>query len=114
MGGKAINNKSFQERGWLKLDNAAKLFPAIISEDLTSVFRITASLKEPVRYSAIKEAVAITSERFPYFSVSLGSGIFWYFLEFNDQLPRIQAEEEIPCTAFAVKQKKRTIIQGNH
>jgi hypothetical protein len=78
--GKAKKTKSFQERGWLKLDNAAKLFPAIISEDLTHVFRITASLKEPVRFSALKEAVAITSCRFPYFSVSLRSGIFWYFL----------------------------------
>jgi NRPS condensation-like uncharacterized protein len=101
----------------LKLDNAAKLFPAIISEDLTSVFRITATLKGPVRYSSIKEAVAIISQRFPYFSVSLGSGIFWYFLEYNGQLPRIQVEEEIPCTAFAVKRKNeplyRVIIKGN-
>lgn len=114
---KAINTKSFQERGWLKLDNAAKLFPAIISEDLTSVFRITASLKEPVNYSAIREAVATTSKRFPYFSVSLGTGIFWHFLEFNDQPPRIQAEEKVPCTAFAVKRKNeplyRVIVKGN-
>lgn len=81
------------------------------------MFRITASLKVPVRYSAIREAVAITSKRFPYFSVSLGSGIFWHFLEFNDQLPRIQAEEEIPCIAFAVKRKNeplyRVIIKDN-
>jgi NRPS condensation-like uncharacterized protein len=115
-GGKAINTKSFRERGWLKLDNAAKLFPAIISDDLTSVFRITATLKEPVRYSAINEAVAITSKRFPYFSVSLGTGIFWHFLEFNDQLPRIQVEEKVPCTAFAAKRKGeplyRVIIKG--
>jgi len=106
-----------ENRGWLKLDNAAQLFPAIISEDLTSVFRVTVSLKEPVKYSAIKEAVSITSKRFPYFSVSLGSGIFWHFLELNDQLPRIQAEEDIPCTAFAVKRKNeplyRVILRGN-
>jgi NRPS condensation-like uncharacterized protein len=80
------------------------------------VFRVTASLKEPVRYSVIREAVAITSRRFPYFSVSLGSGIFWHFLEFKDQLPRIQADEEIPCSAFAVKRKNeplyRVIIKG--
>lgn len=101
----------------MKLDNAAKLFPAIISEDLTSVFRITGALKEPVRYSVIKEAVVLTSQRFPYFSVSLGSGIFWHFLEFNDQPPRIQVEEEIPCTAFAVSRKNeplyRVIIKSN-
>ena len=88
-----------------------------MSEDLTSVFRVTVSLKEPVKYSAIKEAVAITSKRFPYFSVSLGSGIFWHFLELNGQLPRIQAEEDIPCTAFAVKRKNeplyRVILKGN-
>ena len=87
-----------------------------MSDELTSVFRITASLKEPVRYSAIREAVAITAKRFPYFSVSLGSGIFWHFLEFNDQLPRIQVEEKIPCTAFAAKRKSeplyRVIIKG--
>ncbi len=100
----------------MKLDNAAKLFPAIISEDLTSVFRITVSLKEPVRYSALKEAVAITSKRFPYFGVSLGSGIFWHFLELIDQPPRIQVEEEIPCTGFAVKRKNeplyRVLLKG--
>lgn len=88
-----------------------------MSEDLTHVFRITASLKEPVRYSALREAVAITSQRFSYYSVSLRSGIFWHFLEFNDQLPRIQVEEEIPCTAFAVKRKNellyRVIIKAN-
>ena len=115
-GEKTIKTKSFKDRGWLKLDNAAKMFPAIISEDLTSVFRITASLKEPVRYSAIREAVAITSERFPYYAVSLGSGMFWHYLESNDQLPRIQVEEEIPCTAFAVNRKNeplyRIIIKG--
>lgn len=115
--GEHVNTKSFQDKGWLKLDNAAKLFPAIMSDNLTSVFRITASLKEPVKYSVIKEAVAITAKRFPYFNVSLGSGLFWHFLEFNDQIPRIQVEEEIPCTAFAVKRRNeplyRVIIKGN-
>lgn len=117
MKGKPENTKSFQEKRWMKLDNAAKLFPAIITKDLTSVFRIGVSLKEPVKYSAINEAVAITSKRFPYFSVSLASGLFWHFLEFNDQLPRIQVEEEIPCTAFAVRRKGeplyRIIVKSN-
>jgi NRPS condensation-like uncharacterized protein len=111
MKGKGIDTKSFQENGWLKLDNAAKLFPAIMSGELTSVFRITVSLKKPVKYSAIKEAVEITSRRFPYFSVSLGSGLFWYYLEYNNQLPRIQTEEKIPCTAFAAKRKNEPLYR---
>ena len=111
MKGKGIDTKSFQENGWLKLDNAAKLFPAIMSGELTSVFRITVSLNKPVKYSAIKEAVEITSRRFPYFSVSLGSGLFWYYLEYNNQLPRIQTEEKIPCTAFAAKRKNEPLYR---
>jgi len=114
---KGIDTKPIKETGWLKLDNAAKLFPAIMSGELTAVFRITASLKNPVKFSVIKEAVGITSKRFPYFSVSLGSGLFWHYLEFNHQLPRIQTEEKIPCTAFAAKRKNeplyRILVKGN-
>src|SRR5664280_2322158 len=111
MKGKGIDTKSIQEIGWLKLDNAAKLYPAIMSGELTSVFRITVFLKKPVKYSAIKEAVLITSRRFPYFSFSLGSGLFWYYLEHNKQLPRIQTEEKIPCTAFATKRKDEPLYR---
>ena len=111
MKGKGIDTKSIQERGWLKLDNAAKLFPAIMSGELTAVFRITASLKKPVKYSAVKEALEITSRRFPYFSVSLGRGLFWYYLEYNQLLPRIQTEEKIPCTAFAANRKNEPLYR---
>ncbi len=111
MTGNGINAKSVREIGWLKLDNAAKLFPAIMSGELTAVFRITAKLKKPINYSNIKEAVEITSGRFPYFSVSLGSGLFWHYLEFNNKMPRIQTEENIPCTAFAAKRKNEPLYR---
>jgi NRPS condensation-like uncharacterized protein len=111
MKGKGINKKSIQEIGWLKLDNAAKLFPAIMSGELTAVFRITAFLKNPVIFSTIKEAVEITAARFPYFSVSLGSGLFWFYLEYNHKLPRIQTEEKTPCTAFAAKRKNEPLYR---
>lgn len=108
---------ALKKKGWLELDNAAKLYPAIVSSSLTAVFRITATLRDPVRYNALREAVTRTSARFPYFNVSLGSGLFWHFLEFNQQEPRIQAEEEIPCTAFAITRKNeplyRILARGN-
>ena len=82
-----------------------------MSGELTAVFRITVFLKKPVKYSAIKEAVEITSRRFPYFSVSLGSGLFWYYLEYNHRFPRIQTEEKRPCTAFAAKRKNEPLYR---
>jgi NRPS condensation-like uncharacterized protein len=96
---------------WLKLDNAAKLFPAIMSGELTAVFRITANLKKPIKFTDIRKAVEITAERFPYFSVSLGSGLFWHYLEYNHKIPRIQTEERIPCTAFAAKRKDEPLYR---
>lgn len=105
-------------KGWIELDNAAKLFPAIISDDLTSVFRISVSLKAPVKYSVIKEAVEITARRFPYFNVSLGSGIFWHFLEFHSSPPRIHPDIDTPCRAFAIKRKNeplyRVLVRGQN
>jgi len=118
MADKPDDIKSLQQKGWLKLDNAAKLFPAIISKDLTSVFRITTTLKEPVKYSSISEAVEKTSKRFPYFSVSLGSGFFWHFLEFTDQIPKVRYDEGSPCAAFEVRRKNeplyRVLVRGKN
>jgi NRPS condensation-like uncharacterized protein len=117
IGRQEIETKSFQHAGWMNLDNAAKLFPAITSGELTSVFRITATLKDPVRYSALKEAVEVTSKRFPYFSASLGNGLFWNYLELNDSLPRIMVDEEAPCTAFPLRRKNeplyRILVKSN-
>ncbi|MGB4293091.1 MAG: hypothetical protein WBJ37_09440 [Bacteroidales bacterium] len=98
-------------KGWIGLDNAAKLFPAIISKDLTSVFRISVLLKEPVKYSVLNEAVEVITRRFPYFSVSLGSGMFWHFLEFNQLPPRIHYDEGTPCTAFAINRKNEPLYR---
>ncbi len=82
-----------------------------MSDDLTSVFRIMVTLKDPVRYQALKEAVEITSNRFPYFNVSLGSGLFWHFLESNNRLPNIVADDEIPCKAFAVNRNNEPLYR---
>jgi NRPS condensation-like uncharacterized protein len=109
--GTGIEAGPVKDYGWLKLDNAAKLFPAIMSGELTAVFRITVCLKKPVNFSNIKKAVEITSGRFPYFSVSLGSGLFWHYLEYNHKLPRIQTEEKIPCTAFAARRKNEPLYR---
>ncbi|HYW94950.1 MAG TPA: hypothetical protein VE870_05140 [Bacteroidales bacterium] len=66
---------------WLTLDNAAKIFPAVINDELTSVFRLSAVLKHPVRIGALQKAVLKVEERYPYFRVQLKEGFFWYYLE---------------------------------
>ncbi|MBN2806620.1 MAG: hypothetical protein JXR22_08160 [Prolixibacteraceae bacterium] len=75
---------SSNKRFWYSLDNAAKIFPAIISDEVPVVFRLTAVLKQPVKIQPFRKAVLLTEKRFPYFKVQLKEGFFWYYLE---QLP---------------------------
>lgn len=90
-----------ENKGWMSLDNAAKIFPPVISKSLSSVFRIGAVLAEPVRISALKKAVEETSKRFPYYLTSLRKGFFWYFLEYDKDIrPSVVKEEKRPLIAF--------------
>ena len=43
---------------WIKLDNAAKIFPATVSGPDTKVFRFSCELFEDVDPEILKEAVA--------------------------------------------------------
>jgi len=85
---------------WFSLDNAAKIFPAIITKEVTSVFRLSVALKQPVKMDVLHKAVLQAEERFPYYLVQLKQGFFWYYLE---QLPRhipITADERPYCRRF--------------
>src|SRR5678816_25502 len=66
---------------WLRLDNAAKIYPAIKDKELTSVFRVAVELKERVKAKQFLEAVHAIENRFPYYKVILKAGFFWYYLE---------------------------------
>ncbi|HYH55338.1 MAG TPA: hypothetical protein VD772_01925, partial [Anseongella sp.] len=85
---------------WLRLDNAAKIYPAVKDKELTSVFRISAELKDPIKIKPFFEAVHAIEERFPYYKVKLKAGFFWYYLEhYNLPIP-VELDREIPCRAF--------------
>jgi hypothetical protein len=91
--------------GWMKLDNAAKIYPPVMRGELTGVFRLTAILNAPVSYSALQHAIDLTFKLFPSFSVELCPGIFWYYLEYNGQKPRLLLDEGSQCQAFPSKKK---------
>lgn len=85
---------------WLRLDNAAKIYPAIKDRELTSVFRISVELKERIKAKQLLEAVQAVDKRFPYFKVKLRAGFFWYYLEPDDQPIAVVVDEGVPCRAF--------------
>ncbi|MBS3913552.1 MAG: hypothetical protein KG003_03580 [Bacteroidetes bacterium] len=85
---------------WLRLDNAAKIYPAIQDDELTSVFRITTILKSAVKAKELLEAVKTIEDRFPYYKVILKAGFFWYYLEHQNKPIQVVPDGLPLCRAF--------------
>jgi hypothetical protein len=83
--------------GWLRLDNSAKIWPAILSPRYTTLFRLSACLDHPVRLACLERALADTMARFPYFNVQLRKGLFWYHMEYLPAQPPVEADSVNPC-----------------
>lgn len=102
---------------WMKLDNAAKIYPAITGSELTGVFRITVYLTSPVLLPALEKAAGEASALFPFFSVELCKGFFWYYLEYNGNPPRVLADTGPRCQPFPRTMKGelvyRVLVRGN-
>ncbi|MBT3273453.1 MAG: hypothetical protein HN368_09875 [Spirochaetales bacterium] len=98
-------------KSWLTLDNAAKLYPAIRTENLPMVFRISATLKERVKAEALQTAVDNIIDRFPYYKVSLRAGFFWYYLEGNSERLMVRPETDDPCHALPDKDGKGYMLR---
>lgn len=82
---------------WFKLDNAAKLYPAVANWRWSSIFRVSVEMNEPVMPDALQRALDMTLPRFPTFKVGMRSGLFWYYLE-EIQVPlRIRQDAGHPC-----------------
>lgn len=86
-----------QGAAWRRLDNTAKLFAAVSGEDLSSVFRIAAVLKEPVDPELLHRALLFTLPEFENFRVKLRKGFFWYYFETNNRDPVVEEEQSAPC-----------------
>jgi len=88
------------EKFWFSLDNAAKIFPAIINNEVTSVFRLTAVLKQPVKIKPLRKAVLLAEKRFPYYKVQLRRGFFWYYLEHMPRHIPVEVDDRSCCRRF--------------
>jgi NRPS condensation-like uncharacterized protein len=81
----------------MRLDNAAKIYPAARKRNWTALFRMSATLTEAVDPTILQQAVNRVTARFPSFSVSLRHGLFWYYLEHIDGAPQVIEDACCPC-----------------
>lgn len=94
--------KREKEIKWDKLDNTAHLFPVIANETMTSVYRISVTLKEKIERERLQEALEIVLPWFDVFNSRLKRGFFWYYFETNRKAaPRVVEETTYPCLYMA-------------
>jgi len=88
------------EKEWLTLDNAARIYPASISEWSPDLYRVSVTLKAPIRVSALERALQTVFPRFPYFQVHLRRGLFWYYLQRDDEIPALHPMSDVPVSVM--------------
>lgn len=88
----------------MRLDNAAKIYPAAKKRGWMSLFRLSASLTEIVNPGILERALEITIKRFPSMAVKLRRGLFWYYLEQAEGFPKVMPDDACPCRDMDIKE----------
>ncbi len=92
-----------RKKRWFKLDNAAKLYPAIARSKWSSIFRLSFLLEDAVNAQTLQTALNQTLPRFPALKVHIKRGFFWYYFEENDAPLIIMPDIGHPCMPFHFK-----------
>lgn len=92
-----MKNKQDKRLNWRRLDNSAKIFPISAGKKYSTVFRLSAILKETVKKEILEIAVKQTLEKYESFKVRMKTGFFWYYFEYNPKNPIIEEENNYPC-----------------
>lgn len=83
---------------WMRLDNAAKIYPAAKRRDWSNIFRLSVTLDGNVDPWILQEALDHTVRRFPSIAVRVRRAMFWYYLEEIERAPKVMQEFSYPLT----------------
>lgn len=86
-----------EQKNWYRLDNAAKLYPAIKSRKWTAIYRVSVKLRETVDRELLQQALDSTVNRMEVFACRLRAGLFWYYFEKNPTQAKITEDAVNPC-----------------
>lgn len=92
---------------WLKLDNAAKLYPAVRTKNWSNIFRLSITLNEKIDPVVLQSALNVTVKRFPSIAMRLCMGFFWYYLEEVREVPKVMPERSYPCSKMTYADMKK-------
>lgn len=91
---------------WLRLDNAAKIYPAARRRNWSNVFRQSVTLTEQVDTAVLHSALEVVVKRFPSIAARLRKGVFWFYLQQVESAPELTEEYSYPLV-YMSKQEMR-------
>lgn len=74
----------------LRLDNAANIYPASMSKEYCSLYRMLVTMTENIDVAIMQEALTTVAERIPTFRCTLKAGAFWWYLDRCDAAPIVR------------------------
>ena len=91
-------------RDWLKLDNAAKVFPAQNTKTWSNIIRYSINLTVPIKKDILEQALKDVLPRFPSMCVKIKRGFFWYYFEYNNKFPVILEDTRNQCVPIKYRE----------
>ena len=109
--------KSKRKLRWVRLDNAAKIYPAARRRNWSSIYRLSVTLTEKVDTGYLRDALTLVVRRFPSIAARLQKGLFWYYLQQVEVTPSFSPEYSYPLTYMSRKEMQkcafRVIVHEN-
>lgn len=105
-------NKEKEDKLWYRLDLSAIVYPTLQRKDFSSVYRLSALMKEKIDPEKLQIAVDHTLPRFPSYKVAIRTGVFWRYLEYNQRPgPFVQEDIKNPCMPLPFRTKNRYLLR---
>ena len=96
---------------WVRLDNAAKIYPAARRKNWSNIYRQSVTLAEEVDREVLSSALEVTVKRFPSIAARLRRGLFWYYLQQVESAPELQDEYSFPLVYMSHKEMSRCALR---
>ncbi len=107
-----MSKRTNHKTPWYRLDLSAIVYPTLQRRNFSSVYRLTAVLKEKVEPNLLQRAVDQTLPRFPTFKVAMRKGVFWRYLEPNNRPgPFVEPDIMNPCMPMSFQNSSRYLIR---
>lgn len=111
-----VARTQFTNAEWVKLDNAALIFPSTTRADKNNLFRVSVLLKEKVDPIILQKAVNFLVPRFPAVTSAVKRGFFWYYLEPSTHPLTVEKDVDFPCRKIPLDSRHssiRVLFYGN-